>query len=377
MKRIIRTSGLLALWAFSSLSTLAHAKENAGGLQLHGFVQSSWQGNYTSQQNEFRLDEAQLEIGREWRGTASFMLRMNYRHVDSFDAQGKSLGLDYNKFIEQAYVTVDALKKETGMSFTMGKFRLPIGIESPNVNESYTYSRSYTLEAGTPQFGTGVMMRYQRKWVDFAIYAINGWNTLTDNNDAKTFGGRLGANLMDGDLTFGVSYVGGPEPIPNRSYVNVRSARHVLDVDAMFRWRKLTLGAEFNYSYEDRASQVNPDKRARWLSGLVMANYQFLPWLSATVRFEHADDPDGARLSLVTPQVIGSPAPRDWAGVPLTIESVTVALLFTIQRGSAYGLIEWRNDFLAREEDPGVFPSTTGNATKTRRMVSASLYYTW
>lgn len=374
MKRIILTGGLLAACALSGLS--AFAQKGPGGLQLHGFVQASWQGNYTSHQNEFRLDEVQLEVGRQWRDAASFMLRMNYRHVDTFDAQGQSLGLDYNKFIEQAYVTVDALKKKTGMSFTLGKFRLPIGIESPNVNESYTYSRSYTLEAGTPQFGTGLMLRYQRKWVDFALYAINGWNTLTDNNDAKTFGGRIGANLMDGDLTFGVSYVAGPEPIPNRAYSNVRSPRHVVDVDAMYRWRKLTLGAEFNYSYEDRASQVNPDKRARWLSALFMANYQFTPWLSATVRYEHADDPDGSRLSLVTPQVIGAPAPRDWSGVPLTVESVTATLLFTIARGSAYGMLEWRNDFLAREEDPGLFPST-GNPTKTRRLVSASLFYTW
>jgi hypothetical protein len=346
------------------------------GLELRGFVQGSWQGNYTSLQNEFRVDEVQLELSREWRNKMSFMLRLNYRHVDSFDATGATLGLDYNKFIEQAWVSVDLLK-HMGLSFQLGKFRIPVGIESPNINEMFTYTRSYTLEAGAPQFGTGLMIHFRKSVLDLAVFAINGWNTLTDNNDAKTFGGRLGFSLLDGDLTFGVSYIAGAEPIPNRNYSNVRSPRHTIDFDLMYTGvKRLTLGFEFNYGHEDRASQVNIDKRARWLSTIGLVHYKFLPWLAGTLRYEHADDPDGSRLYQTTPQVIGSPTAADWFSQQLTIESLTLSLLFTIADG-AYGVLEWRNDYLHRDQDR-VFPSEAGNPpARTRRLVAASLYYTW
>ena len=377
MRKILHKSALLALVAGLWAAPAAAAVLGDTGLELGGFVQTSWQGNYTSMQNDFRIDEVQLSLGRQWKDKASFHLRLNYRHVDAYDFTGATLPFDYNKLVEQAFVTVDLLKPH-GFTFTFGKFRIPAGIESPNVNESFTYSRSYTLEVGLPQFGTGAMARFQKGIFDIALYAINGWNTLTDNNDAKTFGGRVGVSLLKDKLTIGVSYVGGPEPIPSRTYINNRSPRHVIDVDAMFTGIKnLTIGAEFNYSYEDRASQVNPDKRARWLSVLGLANYRILPWLSATVRFEHADDPDGARLSLITPQVIGSMNPQQYFGMPLTIESVTASLLFTLAPG-AHAILEWRNDYLARDEDRGIFPTEkSGPLTKTRRYVAASLYYTW
>ena len=59
-------------------------------------------------------------------------------------------------------------------------------------------------------------------------------------------------------------------------------------------------------------------------------------------------------------------------------ESVTAALRFTLAPG-AYGILEWRNDFLARDLDKrGVFPADNGNPqTVTRRSVVASLYYAW
>lgn len=367
-----------AILALGSGSALAQGKRIAG-IDFHGFVQSSWQGNYTSGQNDFRVDEVQLEVGKEWRRTATTMLRLNYRHVDNFDAQNKLLPFDYNKFVEQAWVSLDILKKGLGLTFTFGKFALPIGYESLNAPEMHTYSRSYTLLAGVPNFGTGIMARFQKSIFDIALYAITGWNTITDNNDAKTFGGRLGLSLFDGDLLFGVSYLAGPEPIPIPGGVNpnVRSARHVLDVDLLFTGvKRLVVGAELNYGYENEASQVVSGRRARWLSARGTVHYKFLPWLGGTLRFEHADDPDGSRMRLLDTQWIGSPSPQQWTGVPVTVESLTVAALFNLARNVS-AVLEWRNDWLARSEDRPIFPAEGGLPTKARRLVAASMYFAW
>jgi hypothetical protein len=368
----------MAVLALGSGYALAQGKRSSG-IEFHGFVQTSWQGNYTSGQNDFRVEEIQVDVGKEWRGTATTMLRLNYRHVDNFDAQNRLLAFDYNRLVEQAWVSVDLLKKRLGLTFTFGKFALPIGQESVNIPEMHTYSRSYTVQAGIPNFGTGLMARFQKSIFDIALYAVTGWNTISDNNDAKTFGGRLGFSLFDGDLTFGVSYVAGPEPIPvpGGTNPNVRSARHVVDVDLLFTGvKRLIVGAELNYGYENEASQVVSGRRARWLSALGTVRYKFLPWLSGTLRFEHADDPDGSRMRLLDTQWVGSPAPQQWLGVPVTVESLTVAALLHLARNVS-AVLEWRNDWLARSEDRPVFPAGGGLFTKTRRLVAASMYFAW
>jgi hypothetical protein len=369
---------LLAVALVAIGSGVAGAERiRSGGIDFRGFIQASWLGNATSQQNEFRVDEVELEVGKEWADVARMLLRINFRHADSFDAKGNLGSLEVNKFVEQAWASIDLLKKRSGVTFAFGKFQLPIGYESINIPEMFQYSRSYTTEVGRPYFGTGAMVRFRRSLFDFALYAVNGWNTMTDNNDAKTFGGRLGFSLFDGDLLFGLSYVAGPEPIPNRAYTNVRSPRHVLDFDVLYTGvSKLTLGFEVNYGYEDRASQVSPDRRARWLSFLGTAHYRFLPWLAGTLRFEHADDPDGSRLYLATPQLLGTPAVDQVIGIPTTVESLTLAALFTIAE-NAHAVLEWRNDWLAREEDAPIYPAAAGGITKSRRLFAASIYYVW
>lgn len=353
-------------------SALSHAQD----LKLGGFVQFSAQASATSKQVDLRLDEAQLDLTRGWKGVASFRFSTQFRYADNFDARGELTPLTINKLVEQAWVQIDALEKDAGLVFRFGKVALPIGLESINAPSMLQYSRSFSVEVGTPNFGTGMLVGFRRSIFDCALYAITGWNTLTDDNDAKTFGGRLGFSLLDGALRVGLSYVGGPEAIPNRSYVNVRSFRHVLDLDATYERGPLTLGAELNYGYEDRASQVNPDKRARWLSALGLVHYRFLPWLSGTLRYEHADDPDGSRLYMLSSQRVGPAESTRLLGTPLTLDSLTLAALFRLG-GGAHAMLEWRTDWITPNADAAVFPAADGALTKTRSVAVASVFYAW
>ena len=151
----------------------------------------------------------------------------------------------------------------------------------------------------------------------------------------------------------------------------------MFDVDLLYTGiRKLTIGAELNYGYEEGASQVDPTKRARWLGALGTIHYKFKPWFGASLRFEHFDDPDASRLSSMSTQWIGTPAPTALAGVPQTIESLTIAALFTISEG-AHVVVEWRNDWDARDVDRGIFPTADGGLTKTRHLFATSFYYVW
>lgn len=95
-----------------------------------------------------------------------------------------------------------------------GTFPSTTGLESLAVKENWNWSRS-TASVRLPNYQTGFRTTINAsRDVDVFAALINGWNTIVDNNDEKSF--VVGAHYRRGKtLTISGSYFGGVEREPD------------------------------------------------------------------------------------------------------------------------------------------------------------------
>lgn len=113
------------------------------------------------------------------------------------------------KYIQQAYVACKASVGK-GLTFQLGLFLSPIGIEGAPVKDDWNWSRS-NLFFGLPFYHTGLRSTQQltdKLALTIAIY--NGWNSVVDSNPQKSVSAQFA--YTDGEkLVFSVLYFGGVE----------------------------------------------------------------------------------------------------------------------------------------------------------------------
>jgi hypothetical protein len=289
------------------------------GLKLSGFVDAAY-ADADGSDGTFSLDEVELDIEKELAENLSVRADLNYREVDDDDG---TFSLQFTDILEQGYITYTA-PVGNGVAFTIGKFNAPIGFELLDPVDMYQYSHALVFNFGLPTNLTGVMGSYAfTDQVDLSLYVVNGWDNNTDDNNSKTVGGRLGITPVEG-VNIGFSAISGPEKA-----ANTEDRRTVLDVDLTVTMvEKLTIGAEYNYGTEDKASLVTIGDDAKWAGVLVMAHYDFTDMFGLTVRYDWFDDKEGARLG---------------NSVKETQQSYTIAP--TVSLGDGAGLIvEYRRD---------------------------------
>jgi hypothetical protein len=117
-------------------------------------------------------------------------------------------GKDVWKYVQQANLGWRA-PVARGLDVEMGVFLSPIGPEGIAVKDDWNWSRS-NLFYGLPFYHTGLRATYplSARWaVTGAVY--NGWNSVTDNNDAKSL--SLQALYTTPTLTASALYFGGNE----------------------------------------------------------------------------------------------------------------------------------------------------------------------
>lgn len=279
-------------------------------ITVNGFVDTSHFHDDNAGTNTFSLDKVALYGSYDPVDYASLYFDLGYTDA----------GDDNNANIDQAYVNFTC--PLSGIKFTLGKFDAPIGFESVDAPDMYQYSHALVFDNGIALFHTGVMVdRSLVDMIDLKFYAVNGWDNNADNNEEKTYGGRIGIRPIE-DVNLGVSYVWGPEGDNN----NVDS-RQVVDVDlTVTAIPNLTIGGEFNYGLEENASEERSDRDAEWSGGLIMLHYDFCEWSGLTFRYDRFFDKDGGRTD--TKQ---------------TLQAYTIAPTFTIAEGFG-ALVEYRRD---------------------------------
>ncbi len=153
--------------------------------------------------NGFSLDQVEVDLQKPL-GEKGFV-RADIEYVNGADPQN---AIDY---LEQGYMQYNFPVSDKTLEVMFGKFNAPIGYELLDPVDMYQYSHSEVFTYGLPTNLTGLKgyMSFCEK-LDLHAYVVNGWDNNAENNDAITFGGRLGIKPIE-KIGLGLSAIIGPE----------------------------------------------------------------------------------------------------------------------------------------------------------------------
>ena len=320
-------------------------------LNASGFVDGAYfyDGNANPDSGEFNafsLDQVEVDLQKVL-GEKGFV-RADIEFVNGMDPMN---AVDY---IEQGFMQYNVPVNDKTLELVFGKFNAPIGFELLDPVDMYQYSHSEVFTYGLPTNLTGLKgaMHFCEK-IDAQAYVVNGWDNNTENNDALTFGARLGLMPVD-KIGLGLSAITGAET-PGKDAKN----RTVIDVDVTATpSEQLLIGGELNIGSESEAAMVDGKLvDAGWLGFMLMGHYNFNETFGLTGRIGSFSDDYGIRT--------GMPQSKD-----LTYTSITVAP--TVSLGEGMGcLLEIRMDS-ANEQ---VWLDSDGKATDSRMTAAFEVTY--
>ncbi|MFQ5456211.1 MAG: outer membrane beta-barrel protein [Nitrospirota bacterium] len=337
MKRLLCMLSIVITIFFTSI----HVRADETDIKITGFVDVSYSTDDNADTKDFNMDQIEVDIEREISGIASLRTDLNFTGTDP---------LTRDDIIEQGFVTLTLLRGGD-TTLTIGKFNAPIGFELLDAPDMYQFSHALVFKNGLPTNLTGLQVsKGLGDMADISLYIVNGWDVMEDNNDGKTFGGRLGIS-PDDEIGLGLSYITGPEQDSNDD-----NNRSVLDIDAsVSSIQNLLIGAEFNLGKEEGIGIGGGD--ANWLGYLVMMHYDLKDWVGFTFRYDYFNDKDGQRTGL---------------GKEVVEQAVTFAPTFTIADGMG-ALIEYRKDFA----DTNAFIDADGNPSDDNTVVAVEFTYSF
>lgn len=230
-KQLSRTFALFSA-LFLTVPAVSAAAEHDSALveflkktEIHAFSEAGYKatltnddanptGVFTDANNDFSAEgEVVFEKGVEELWDVGFRtdLRVGTDLPEAITASGSGDPDDVD--FEQAYIAMKLPFFDNSVNVRAGKFVTHIGWELiqgyDSLNDNIT--RSILFGFGIPFTHTGISATYQvADGVEFTLMGTNGWDSLDDNNDAKSICTQLIVNLTD-DLTFYANGIYGPE----------------------------------------------------------------------------------------------------------------------------------------------------------------------
>ncbi|MFQ5560618.1 MAG: outer membrane beta-barrel protein, partial [Nitrospinota bacterium] len=172
---------------------------------------------------------------------------------------------------------------------------VPIGFEFPDPPQMFQKTHSMIFDFGLPTSATGLWVMTDLGTMNFSFYIVNGWDTIVDDNNQKTYGGRVGF-MPSESFKMGVSYITGNET-GNGAWEEAENLS-VFDVDVtVFSESGSIIGFEYTRGVHEKNGLIKPgEDDARW-NGLLFMTYLKLSDVSGiTFRYDVFRDDDGARL---------------------------------------------------------------------------------
>lgn len=251
------------------------------------------------------------------------------------------------KYLQEAFLAYRA-PVGRGLLVQAGLVASPIGFETFAVKDNWTWSRS-NLFFGFPFYHTGLRLTYE--WTDAistTLSVFNGWNSVVDNNDAKSVQASI-AYKLPRKLAVQALYFGGverPAGAPEGPWW-----RHHFDATAQYDVTTfLSFAAQADYGWE-----ANRIGTARWLAGAAYIRAKPFDRVYVALRGDHF------REHLATSADLRASSPLFWTGVEW-VSSVTSTLELRPHDQIAFRL-EFRHDAAAT---PLYFaPNTRGTGTAT------------
>lgn len=195
-----------------------------------------------------------------------------------------SVGPEVWKYIQQAYAGWKA-PVGRGLSLQAGIFLSPIGFEGIAVKDNWNWSRS-DLFFGLPFYHTGLRAAYDfTDRLSGMVMLCNGWNSVADNNDGKSFSAQVSYKVPD-RFSGALLYFTGPERPTGAPEGD--PWRHLFDLWAQLDatpWLSLAVNADAGF-------ERNRFGTSYWGAGAAYARVQPVKWLYLSARgdsfWEHA-----------------------------------------------------------------------------------------
>ncbi len=295
------------------------------GVELNGFVSSSYTYNfnqpgdrlnggqlYDTQHNEFMFNKfvliAQHSVDYspfDWK--AGFFTELILGQ-DALSTRSKSTDVASGLFnlgdhgdLEQAYVQFN-IPLGNGVKILFGKYVTPIGYElvENELNPNWTSGNQWTFLE--PFTHTGLQIGYALNDVwELQLLVNQGWDTVKDNNDSKSFIGHV--NYTPNDATWvGFSAFGGPEQSDFRN----DPANAVPGANGLWRYGidfamthqctpKLMTAFQVDWGVEE-GGDANGHSAAWYAFGLWLV-YDWTDHVQTAFRADYMNDIDGNRTS--------------------------------------------------------------------------------
>ena len=173
-----------------------------------------------------------------------------------------------------------------------GVFTSHIGLESAISKGNWTLTRSMSAE-NTPYYETGARLTFEPgSKLTVALFVLNGWQNIRDNNSNKAIGTRILYRPSDGITINYSTFNGEARNLPDSAGLRMR---YLDNVYATMRLSsKLSLGADVDFGVEE-----SPDSTKKFLTYwnyTLLLRYRMTGQWSCTVRGEYLSDRHGILL---------------------------------------------------------------------------------
>lgn len=248
---------------------------------------------FDNRHNTFDLANVVLDLHWDWENVVGrIMLQWGTTPATYYLAEPLSLSLGsgagdssiaFWQFLQEANVGY-RVPIGSGLLVEAGLFISPIGPEGMAVNGDFLFSRS-NLFYGLPFYHTGFRFTYHfDDHVALVLWAVNGWNTILDNNDEKSLALQLVVTIDD-VLTANAIYFTGVERGTGSTERQLAPGddvpwRHMLDLNATITpnaW--LGIITQLNGGFEPTRLGL-----AAWVAGALSIRVRPIEWLGLSAR---------------------------------------------------------------------------------------------
>jgi Putative beta-barrel porin-2, OmpL-like. bbp2 len=302
--------------------------------------------NFDVNHNNFSLSYVEFAIAKPVTEQSRAGFRADFGAGDTADLVNlfEPGGTNYLKYVQQAYVSY-LVPAGKGLTVDFGKFVTWNGAEVIESKDNWNYSRSLLFALAIPYYHMGARFGYAvNDKVSVTGFLVNGWNSVKDNNDAKTVGASLTIKPT-GKLTVIGNYTVGKEQADSAD----GGTRNLIDIVATYAATdKLSVLGNVDYGHDKVAGDG-----VAWSGVAVGVKYQATPTWAFSPRYELFTDSDGFAT-----------------GLDQTVQEITLTGEYKAPAG-LLARIEFRTDF----SDEEFFTKDDGDFTKTQPTLTFSLVY--
>jgi len=289
---------LLIAWTIDSEGQDSTAASHPSRVDISGFVDANYNKNIaqpisrTNKLRNFEIAENQLSFSlvevvfQKKAVPVGFRFDVDYGSANDIVQSGLT---STASLLQQAYLTV-VVPLGNGLTIDAGKFVTHMGYEVIESKENWNYGRSLLFAWAIPYYHTGVRIGYTFSPAFAAtLHIVNGWNSVIDNNESKSFGLALNyAPLSNIGVVFNL--MAGHENLTPVEY----GARNVVDVVVNHQLSdafSLGLNADYGEAQTSAGLMV-------WKGAAVYGRYALSDKNAVAVRAEVFDDPQGYAMGL-------------------------------------------------------------------------------